>query len=198
MSDMVFPHPFDRLDRQDQLHQTLMSGETLFFQDGETAGLFFLVSGSIDLKRTTSTGHSILIHRARAGDTFAEASLFAKHYHCTAVCIDKTHVVEFRRSTIITLLDSDLEFSRAMASRFAVQIQQSRRRVELLSIRASEERILEALADGLLTDDISSFADLIGLAPETVYRTLTKLSRSGRIMKTARGRYQLLSAEKRS
>lgn len=196
MSEQIYPSPLDRLDSRDRLRHTLTSGETLFVQDSETAGLFFLVSGSIDLKRTTITGHSILIHRARSGDTFAEASLFADHYHCTAVATREAYVVEFRRSTIMTLLDSDLEFSRDMASRFAAQIQQSRRHVELLSIRASDERILEALADGLLTDDISSFADLIGLAPETVYRTLTKLSAAGRITKTARGQYQLRSVQK--
>ncbi len=78
-----------------------------------------------------------------------------------------------------------------MASRFATQIQESRRRVELLSIRAADERILTALNDGLLVEDITTFAEIIGLAPETVYRTLAQLSREGRIVKTARGQYRL-------
>jgi len=78
-----------------------------------------------------------------------------------------------------------------MASRFATQMQASRRRVELLSIRAADERILTALNDDLLVEDITTFADMIGLTPETVYRTLAKLSKQGRIEKTARGQYRL-------
>ena len=78
-----------------------------------------------------------------------------------------------------------------MASRFATQIQETRRRVELLSIRAADERILAALNDGLLVEDITTFAEIIGLAPETVYRSLAQLSQRGQILKTAGGQYQL-------
>ena len=80
-----------------------------------------------------------------------------------------------------------------MASRFASQIQESRRRVELLSIRSADERILAALEDGLLIEDITTFAEIIGLAPETTYRTLAQLSQNGQILKTARGQYKLRS-----
>ena len=90
------------------------------------------------------------------------------------------------------LLDSDTDFIKALAARFAKQIQQGRRRVEILSIRAADERILSALADGLLIHDISDFADYIGLAPETVYRALSRMSRNGTVQKTARGQYQMV------
>jgi len=78
-----------------------------------------------------------------------------------------------------------------MASRFATQIQETRRLVELLSIRAADERILAALNDGLLVEDIATFAETIGLAPETVYRSLAQLSKRGQILKTARGQYHI-------
>jgi len=191
MSIESLPPPLNRVDKSDRVRRTLEYGEALFFQDSATAGLFYLASGTIDLKRATNTGHSVMIHRARSGDTFAEASLFSNTYHCTATAVCEAVVIECKRAAISRLLNTEIEFARSMASRFATQIQETRRRVELLSIRAADERILAALNDGLLVEDITTFAETIGLASETVYRTLTQLSKEGHVEKTARGQYQI-------
>jgi len=194
MSSDNLPPPLDRLASDERVMRTLAHDQRLFSQDSVPAGLFYLTSGAIDLKRVIRSGHSVLIHRARSGETFAEASLFSDAYHCTATAVGDAHVVECKRLVIQRLLNTDIEFCRLMMSRFAVQIQQTRRRVELLSIRAADERILAALADGLLIEDIATFAETIGLASETVYRALAQLSKKGLILKTARGQYQLHSA----
>ena len=191
MSIESLPPPLNRVDKSDRVRRTLEYGDALFVQDSATAGLFYLASGTIDLKRATNTGHSVMIHRARSGDTFAEASLFSNTYHCTATAVCEAVVIECKRAAISRLLNTEIEFARSMASRFATQIQETRRRVELISIRAADERIFAALNDGLLVEDITTFAETIGLAPETVYRTLTQLSKEGRIEKTARGQYQI-------
>ena len=191
MSIESLPPPLNRVNKSDRVRRTLEYGEALFFQDSATAGLFYMISGTIDLKRATNTGHSVMIHRARSGDTFAEASLFSDTYHCTATAVCDAIVIECKRAAISRLLNTDIEFACSMASRFATQIQETRRRVELLSIRAANERILSALNDGLLVEDITTFAETIGLAPETVYRTLTQLSKKGHVEKTARGQYQI-------
>jgi len=189
MSIESLPPPLNRVDKSDRVRRTLEYGEALFVQDSATAGLFYLASGTIDLKRATNTGHSVMIHRARSGD--AEASLFSNTYHCTATAVCEAVVIECKRAAISRLLNTEIEFARSMASRFATQIQETRRRVELLSIRAADERILAALNDGLLVEDITTFAETIGLASETVYRTLTQLSKEGHVEKTARGQYQI-------
>ena len=193
MSATDLPPPLNQLDSRDTVRRTLLSGEVLFTQNDPTTGLFYLVSGTVDLKRTTRTGHSIMIHRARSADTFAEASLFSDKYHCTATAAIDTTIIQCKRSSVTQLLNNDIEFTRTMAFRFASQIQESWRRVELLSIRAPDERILAALSDGLLAEEISVFAETIGLAPETVYRTLSLLTQRKRILKTARGEYQVLT-----
>lgn len=191
MSTERLPSPLDKLAKSSLNRRELVPGEALFIQENETTGLYFLVYGTIDLKRVTNAGHSVLIHRARHGDTFAEASLFSDTYHCTATADCRALVIECKRAEILRLMDSDTGFARSMASRFATQIQEARRRVELLSIRSADERILAALNDGLLVEDITTFAETIGLAPETVYRALAQLSQEGRIVKSARGRYKM-------
>lgn len=191
MSSEQLPTPLNQLASKDLSHITVEAAETLFVQGSEPSGLFYLVSGAVDLKRTTATGHDVLIHHAQARETFAEASLFSESYHCTAIAVQTSQLILCKRAAINRLFDSNIAFARAMASRFAAQIQLSRRRVELLSIRSAEERVLEALNDGLLLDDITSFADAIALAPETVYRNLAQLSADGKVLKTARGQYQV-------
>ena len=99
-------------------------------------------------------------------------------------------IIECSRSIVDELLRNDLEFTRYVATRFAIQIQEGWRRVELLSIRSADERILAAINDGLLIEDIAKFADFIGLAQETVYRALNRLVTAQKVVKTARGQYQ--------
>lgn len=196
MSAEQLPGPFDRIELIHTKRIAIPSGGTLFFQGDATRGLFYLCAGAIDLKRVTSIGHNIIVHRAYAGEMFAEASLFTNQYHCTATATKDCEVVEFRRNVVIALLQNDLEFSRDVVSKFAMQIQESRRRIELLSIRSADERILTAINSGLLVDDISKLADLLGLAQETVYRALKKLVDRGQITKNARGKYHAITSDR--
>ena len=133
MSIDKLPLPLSRLDKSERARRRLESGETLFVQDSSTAGLFYLVSGTIDLERVTNAGHSVMIHRARSGSTFAEASLFSDTYHCTATAVCEAIVIECKRAAISRLLNTNIEFARSMAARFAAQIQATRRRVEPVS-----------------------------------------------------------------
>ncbi len=194
MSETPLPAPLSHIDRDDTVVKTLDSGETLFTQSSATTGLFILLEGAIILRRTTQTGHTIVIHRESPGETFAEAAVFSETYHCTASALCKSVVVECKKGAVLNLLNQDKPFATAMLQRFAHQLQVSRRQVELLSIRAADERIIAALHDGMLVEDIHSFADTIALAPETVYRVLKQLTEDEVLIKSGRGKYHLNTA----
>ena len=190
MSAEDLPEPFDQIELTQTKRIPIGSGETLFLQGDATRGLFYLRLGAIDLRRESSIGQSTVIHRAYAGDMFAEASLFTSKYHCTATASKDSEVIECRRDAVMTLLNNDPDFTRNVVSTFATQIQVSRSRIELLSIRSADERVLTAINSGLLGSDIVELADLLGLAHETVYRAMKRLSDKGLIIKNARGKYQ--------
>ncbi|MEE9333114.1 MAG: Crp/Fnr family transcriptional regulator [Granulosicoccaceae bacterium] len=195
MSNIQLPDPFNRIEPAHKKQKKINTGEALFLQGSTTRGLFYLHSGAIELTRETSSGHSIVIHRAYEGAMFAEASLFTNLYHCTAIATKDTAVIECRRDIILNLLQNNLEFTRAVVLRFATHIQESRRHIELLSIRSADERVLSAINSGLLVDDISKLANLLGLAQETVYRALKRLVGKGQIIKNARGKYQPITSD---
>lgn len=191
------PAPFEMLHPSAVRVLELGGEELLFRQADATIGMYFLERGEVELRRNTEAGHRLAIHHALPGETFAEASLFAERYHCDAVAIAPSRIVRFERSAVLDAFASNPAFAFAMASRFARQVQSCRRRLEILAIRNAEQRVLDAVRDGFLKADISSFAATIGLSREATYRALAELTRRGALIKTGRGRYALAKQTKR-
>lgn len=187
----MLPEIFDPLPQASLKAQILDKHEVLFRQNDDSFALFFLQTGSVQLVRHTMSGDEICIHRARSGETFAEASLFSKVYHCDAVCLDKAVVVAIEKRAVLAAMAENPAFAMAITARFASQIQFYRRRLELRSIRSAEERVLAAIADGLLSKSIKTLAAEIGLTHEASYRALAKLVKQGKLRKTAHGVYAM-------
>lgn len=185
----MLPEPFANLPESAQAHHRLEAGEAVFHQSDLSRGLFFVVKGEIKLQRLNEQGHSIIVNRARSGETFAEASLFSERYHCDAVATIPSEVIEFDRGTILQQLRADPDFAFGLAGQFAGQLQGSRRRLELLNIRSAKERIFAGVSEGLLKGSILNFAAEIGLSHEAVYRGLAALVAEGALKKAGRGRY---------
>ena len=191
-TSVTLPTPLDLLadDHQHVLHLT--AGMRVFSQGDATRGLFYVCEGRVNLIRHTEDGYEILIHRAIAGTTFAEASLFSDKYHCDANVVIDSVVIECCRSHLLALYERESGFARAMSERFSQQVQQARRHIEILSIRKAQERVYRAVVEGLLVGNVNALANEIGLSPETVYRSLASLVKSGRIDKIGYGRYAAL------
>ena len=155
--------------------------------------MYFLIKGKLELRRFTADGQTLVTHHATAGETFAEASLFSHHYHCDAVARTDCLLIEFDRTILLAAIENDGLFALALTARFSQQIQGFRRRFEILAIKDANERVYVAMSENLLDPghDIKSFAAGIGLAHETVYRSLNLLVQQNKIVRTGRGRYQL-------
>lgn len=187
----TLPDPLKRLPPSAFRLRTIDRHRNLFHQGDTTRGLFFLLDGSIHLQRETEAGHQVLVLKAIPGETFAEASLFHHRYHCSAVAKRNSKVVECSKSAVIMRYHEDPKFGLAMSKRFAHQVQQTRARLELHSIRSADDRVFRAVADGMLKDSVKSLAHEIGLSPEVVYRSLASLTKSGRIKKLGYGQYKV-------
>lgn len=188
----LLPDPLKRLPPSACRLLTVDRDNVLFRQGDITRGLFFLSKGSIHLQRVTEAGHEVLVLKAAAGDTFAEASLFHHAYHCSAVAMKPSEVIECSKLAVLTRYREDPEFGLAMSARFAHQVQHTRSRLALFSIRSADDRVFRAVADGMLKDSVKSLANEIGLSPEVVYRSLASLSKTGLIRKTGYGQYEAL------
>jgi CRP-like cAMP-binding protein len=167
----------------------LQAGEVLFRQGEPVTALHRLRVGRIRLMRCLEDGTAVVLHMARAGETFAEASVFADAYHCDAVADVPSQVEYAPKADLLEALASDggtrLGFTRLLAA----QVRDLRARAELRSIRAAPERILAWLrmrATGtppavVLDRTWTEVAAELGMTREATYRALAKLEREGRI-----------------
>jgi len=187
----MLPELFQSAPEQAIAKRQFLKGEIAFHQEEKTHGLFFVSDGKIELRRTTETGGLVTVHRAQCGETFAEASLFSDAYHCDAIAITDTTLIELERAYVLTHLRNDPDFAIAMTKHLAKQNQFYRRKIEILAIKNATERVYSALSDNLLQSNIVSFASEIGLTHEAVYRSLRNLVDQGRITQTGRGKYQV-------
>ena len=187
----MLPKPFHEVPAEKQSTKRVSKTETLFLQGDYCRGLFYLSSGKIELRRYSADGEVTVVHKAFPGATFAEASLFTDNYHCDALALANSHVVQIDRLYLLDRLAKDAVFASALLSTFARQIQTYRRKVEILSIQSAEQRVLSALKEGWLKGSIIDFASEVGLSHEATYRALASLAQQRIIRKTGRGRYQI-------
>ena len=181
--------------RERSRSRALEAGETLFRQGDKTFAIFAVEQGRLRLVRHTIDQHPIVLHNARRGDLFAEAALFAEHYHCDAVAAVVSRVRVFPKRPLRAAFRADPALGERFMAVLAHQIHALRARLEERNIRSARERLLHHLAlavgpdkrtmplEGTLVD----LAAELGLSHEALYRTLAALEKDGAIRRTRTG-----------
>jgi CRP-like cAMP-binding protein len=188
--DHMLQPPFDDFDIGSLARLAVEPGDRAFREGAAATAIFAALDVPVTLHRTTAQGDRVVIHRARPGETFAEASLFADVYHCDAVAEGRGTVLRLDRRAVLERF-SDPGFARAVARLMARQVQRYRMQVQIMTIRSAEERVFAAMALGLLEGSVVDFAASIGLTHEATYRALKRLVAVGRVSKPGRGKYVL-------
>jgi CRP-like cAMP-binding protein len=176
----------------------LKAGEALFRLGDKTAGFYEIVAGRVRLARVDRAGHEIVLHVAGPGETIAEASLFAGHYHCDAIASTNAVVRIYPKTAVLAAFEKDRMAAQAFTATLARQVMNLRTRIEQRNIRSARERVrhylaLNAGADGCSVELAGTLKDLaleLGLTHEALYRTLAALERSGAI-KRGKGKITL-------
>ena len=153
--------------------------------------LFIVRRGRIKLERATLEGNSVILQMALAGDLLAEASLFVDHYHCSAIADSKVVALSsFSRHALLHACHQSATTAMQLAELFAHRIRKLRTLLEIRNIRAANARILAYLRSEAnrnqqvaLTMTYRDMAYLLGLAHETLYRTMKSLEAEGNIRK---------------
>jgi CRP/FNR family transcriptional regulator, dissimilatory nitrate respiration regulator len=186
---IMLPPPFQDFDAQSMVR--VAKGGFAFRQDDVSKGPYYLARGSVALVRHTETGHQVVVHRAREGETLAEASLFSPHYHCDCLALQDSDLLRLDKNTILQQIKQNPDFAMLLLQRFSGQVQAHRRQLEILAIKGAEDRVLAALAEFGQSGSVMGFASTIGLSHESTYRALSALVRRGLVKRFARGKYRL-------
>lgn len=174
-------------------HQIRLYGAgALIFERNEPVVEYFAVrAGKALLLRRQLDGTEVILQRAEKGMVLAEASLNTPIYHCSANAISNLELFVFKKKNIEKLLESDPEVSRSLIVHLAKEVQNTRRRAEIISLKTVSDRLTAWLVwhDDILPPkgDWYQVANEIGVSPEALYRELAKRRKLGFIATNRRG-----------
>ena len=187
----MLPDPYSSVPLSALQTCKLGRGQVLFRQNQPAAGPYFVVQGEVELVRHTKAGRQVTLFRATSGETVAEASLFSKHYHCDCVAKTDSSVIRLKKSAILDAIERRPEFALALLKRLAGDVQDYRRRLEIMAITSAEDRVLAALEEFGQPKTVMQFAQSVSLSHEATYRALSSLVTSGKAERIGRGKYRV-------
>ena len=164
----------------------LKSGQYLFTQGDSVKNIYCVNKGRIKLIRDTFEGTPILIHVAYAEESIAEASLFSKKYHCSALAGTNTEVTVYSKNELLKVLQEKPQSMMNLLRQLTTQVRDLRMLNEIKSIYSAKEKVLTYLSTEFHRDKdsdlpLKDIAQKIGMAHETFYRTLKILENEGKI-----------------
>jgi len=154
------------------------AGKRVFRQGDKVLDLHQVLNGTIHLVRHNANGTALVLQRAGSQSILAEASVFAERYHCDAVAVSPARTRAIDKSTLRKALTQDPDLAEAWAAHLAREVQATRLRAEILSLKRVAERLDAWIAanDGQFPakGDWKTVAAEIGTSPEALYREIAK------------------------
>ncbi|MBB5538252.1 Crp/Fnr family transcriptional regulator [Rhizobium giardinii] len=173
MSDLVA-----RLNSISASTKSFDQGGSVFHQGDPIHSLYVVMSGTVHLVRHQADGAATVLQRCTAGHILAEASVYSDTYHCDAVSVSSVTVSIVPVAEIKRLLATDIAFTTLWAVHLARELQATRKRAEIVSLRTVKARLDAWLAwnEGVLPPKGAwkQLADDIGISSEALYREVAQ------------------------
>lgn len=175
--------------RPDASPLRLDAGQAVFRSGAAPRYIHFVEEGAVRLVRHGRQGEEVVLHDARPGEFFAEASLDSARYHCDAITSEASVVLRASKAALAHLITSDPAFALGWVALQAAQLRAARARVERLSLRSAQDRVRHLLlSEGrgpqcelALDGSLKDLARRLGLSHESLYRTLAAMERAGQL-----------------
>lgn len=160
-------------------------GQRIFCFGDEADAVYRVLDGEVCLTRFSPEGAEIVLHRAREGDFFAEASLFGTHYHCDAICTRSGRCLRLPAEALRHCLSNDPGFAMEWVAALSHNLRRQRAAQERLGLKSLRMRVIHYLVDRgnegrvELDQPIIRWATELGASHEALYRTLAEMEREG-------------------
>jgi len=160
-------------------------GQRIFRFGCKVDAVYRVLDGEVCLTRFSPEGAEIVLHRAREGDFFAEASLFGTQYHCDAICTRSGRCLRLPAEALRHCLANDPGFSMEWIATLSKNLRRQRAAQERLGLKSLRMRVIHYLVDRgkegrvELDQPIIRWAVELGASHEALYRTLAEMEREG-------------------
>ncbi|MCF6219314.1 MAG: Crp/Fnr family transcriptional regulator [Gammaproteobacteria bacterium] len=174
----------------------LSQDEILFIQGDPAEHFYWLASGMLRLYRMAPNGDEKVIEIIQPGQTFAEAIMFMgqpqPRFPVAAQMIAEGEVWRFNNQQFLGYLGQSVESCFRMMANMSHRLHQHVKEIDRLTLQTASERVVNYLLQALakqsdnnhnLKLNISKqmLAAQLSIKPETLSRTLGRLSREGLI-----------------
>jgi CRP-like cAMP-binding protein len=179
-----------------------LSAGQMLFEQGDAADAIYLVrAGRIVIRLAVPDGRELVLDELHPGDLFGELALLTGLPRTSgAMARGRTEVVGINRAEFLGALDSEPKLARRVLDCLARRLRTSSEREGALAFLEAPARLAQLLlrldrqsgAAGVITASQEELAQHVGLARQTVAKSLGKWRRAGWLL-TGRGRIVLLN-----
>jgi len=171
------------------------SKNNVLFTEGETAnGFYLVVSGRVKVFKLSPDGKEQILHIFGPGEPVGEVAVFSgKDYPASASTLKESSLLYLPRAGFLSLAHRQPQVLLNMLATLSMRLRKFTLQIERLSLREVGSRLAQALlemradtgTDGrrsvVLGVTKGQLANQIGTTPETLSRTLQKMTRQGLI-----------------
>jgi CRP-like cAMP-binding protein len=165
--------------------KSLGAGDFVFHKGDPANHIFTVEEGQVKLARYTLEGRTVVLHKANAGESFAEAALFSDTYHCNAVATMPSQISGYPKKEILEIFRENPGKAEQFMALLADQVRTLRTSLELRNILSAKQRIFEYFlltaspdnGEVIIYQSFKELAAELGLAHETFYRVLAGLEK---------------------
>jgi CRP-like cAMP-binding protein len=181
--------------------RTLAPGQMLFEQGDPAEAIYLVRTGRIAIRLAVADGRELVLDELHPGDLFGELALLTGQPRTSgAVARGRAEVVAIGRAEFLAALDSEPKLARRVLDCLARRLRSSSEREGALAFLEAPARLAQLLlrldrqsgAAGLITASQEELAQHVGLARQTVAKSLGQWRRLGWLL-TGRGRIVLLN-----
>jgi CRP/FNR family transcriptional regulator len=198
--DLLGPH----------FHRRQFAAGSLLWREGETSGLLVaLETGRVKIYRLLPTGRAITVFIFGPGDVFGFLPfLDGEPYPAYAQALEVTQAQVMSRDELLSAVRADPRVAVALIGLVGRRLREAMQTIESLSSPGVLPRVAAALvallpdggdaaAAGIIRLPVSGgeFAAALGITPETLSRSLTKLVSARVLHRLGPGRFQVLDPE---
>lgn len=187
--------------RQQSRIVSIDAGQVVFQRDGKRTEMHCLLWGDVSVQREIM-GEAVTVQRAAAGDWLLESAMGLCSTGAFAVCERQSVLLVVPMAALTGCMDRQPGFALAWSREMATQMARMQRRIERISLRQAPQRIIHFL----LTESPGGCGEMVlpfrkcvwaahlGMAPETLSRSLGDLIEAGWLEALHGKRYRLLRA----
>ena len=164
-------------------HKHLKKSTLLFKTGKKPEWMFFVLSGEVTLERLSQHGDPVVLQRTRHGFV-SEASLQSPKYHCDAVVVADSEIIQIPIQTLADALSTDPDFAGRWINMLNQEVKRLRLQCERLSMKSLKDKVLHLInTEGQngkyqVNTGLKSLAGQLGITHESLYRTLAALEKS--------------------